>query len=289
VKRVEDLIATAVQDQEVAVKRRNHDHDHMSVANVQGKNLAMLINNILKLLPSRIQFIIRSSILGKIIVLIRSFRFSITPNKFYSQFGEDAILSKYFPESKGFYLDIGSGDPVRGSNTFFLYKKGWNGILIDPLTRNIFSSKIIRRKDKIIQGLVGATNKSYLFYEMFPYEYSTTNNEIVKNLINKGKAKLVKKVQLNTFSVSELNLNINLDQPSLLSVDCEGLDLEVLKTIDLKTIKFRVICAEDLDFNPMSKTSEINQYLNKNGYEIVDRAGPSSIYVKSSWLQENLN
>jgi hypothetical protein len=36
---VEDLIATAVQDQEVAVKRRNHDHDHMSVVNVQGKNL----------------------------------------------------------------------------------------------------------------------------------------------------------------------------------------------------------------------------------------------------------
>jgi hypothetical protein len=99
---------------------------------------------------------------------------------------------------------------------------------------------------------------------MYPYEYSTTNDEIVKDLINNGKAKLVKKVQMNTFSVSELKLDINSSQPSLLSIDCEGLDLEVLKTIDLKTIKFRVICAEDFDFNPMSKTSEINQYLNKN-------------------------
>jgi hypothetical protein len=36
---VEDLIATAVQDQEVAVKRRNHALAHTSVANVQGKNL----------------------------------------------------------------------------------------------------------------------------------------------------------------------------------------------------------------------------------------------------------
>jgi hypothetical protein len=36
---VEDLIATAVQDQEVAVKRRNHALAHMSVANVQDKNL----------------------------------------------------------------------------------------------------------------------------------------------------------------------------------------------------------------------------------------------------------
>ena len=249
----------------------------------------MLKKVLVKVIPPRIQLKIRSSLLGKVIVLIKSFRFSVTSNNFYSQYGEDAIISKYFPESEGFYLDIGSGDPVRGSNTFFLYKKGWSGILIDPLTRNIFSSKIIRRKDRTIQGLVGATNKSYLFYEMFPYEYSTTNNEIVKNLVNNGKAKLVKKVQLNTFSISELNINIYLDQPSLLSVDCEGLDLEVLKTIDLKTIKFRVICAEDFDFNPMSKTSEINQYLNINGYEIVDRVGSSSIYVKSCWLQENLN
>jgi FkbM family methyltransferase len=249
----------------------------------------MLKKVLFKVLPPKIQFKIRSSILGRILLLIKSYQLSLKSNEFYSQFGEDAILKKYLKEDKGFYLDIGSGDPVRGSNTYFLYKKGWKGILIDPLTRNIFSSKVIRRKDKIIQGLVGATDRSYPFYEMYPYEYSTTNNEVVKDLINNGKAKLVKKVQLNTFSVSELNLNINLDQPSLLSVDCEGFDLEVLKTIDLKTIEFRIICVEDFDYNPAYKSSTINQYLNKNGYEIVDRAGPSSIYVKSSWLQENLN
>jgi hypothetical protein len=36
---VENLTATAVQDQEVAVKRRNHALAHTSVANAQGKNL----------------------------------------------------------------------------------------------------------------------------------------------------------------------------------------------------------------------------------------------------------
>ena len=247
----------------------------------------MLKKVLFEVLPPNIQLKIRSSILGRIVLLIKSYHLSLKSNKFYSQFGEDAILEKYLKEDEGFYLDIGSGDPVRGSNTYFLYKKGWKGILIDPLTRNIFSSKVIRRKDKIIQGLVGATNKSYTFFEMYPYEYSTTNDEIVNGLINEGRAKLVKKVQLHTYAVSDLRLNINLDQPSLLSVDCEGLDLEVLKTIDLKTIKFRVICAEDFDFNPVSKSSAINRYLIENGYEIVDRAGPSSIYVKSSWLLEN--
>ena len=247
----------------------------------------MLKKVLFEVLPPNIQFKFRSSILGRLVLLIKSYQLSLKSNEFYSQFGEDAILEKYLKEDKGFYLDIGSGDPVRGSNTYFLYKKGWKGILIDPLTRNIFSSKVIRGKDKIIQGLVGATNKSYTFFEMYPYEYSTTNDEIVNDLINERRAKLVKKVQLHTYSVSDLRLYINLDQPSLLSVDCEGLDLEVLKTIDLKTMKFRVICAEDFDFNPVSKSSAINHYLIENGYEIVDRAGPSSIYVKSSWLLEN--
>jgi hypothetical protein len=41
---VEDLIATAVQDQEAAVKRRNHVLAHTSVANAQGKNLVKYIS-----------------------------------------------------------------------------------------------------------------------------------------------------------------------------------------------------------------------------------------------------
>lgn len=247
----------------------------------------MLIKNLNKFLPPKTQFKIRSSILGRLIILLKSYQFSLRSNKFYSQNGEDSILEKYLQEKKGFYLDIGSGDPVRGSNTFFLYKKGWSGILIDPLARNVFSSKILRRKDKIIQGIVGTANKNYPFFEMYPYEYSTTKEDIVNDLISRGKAKLVKKIQLNSFSVSELNLSINIGQPSLLSIDCEGLDLEVLKTIDFKTNNFRVVCVEDFDLNPVSKSSAINHYLDENGYKIVDRVGPSSIYVKSSWLNEN--
>jgi hypothetical protein len=53
---VENLTAPAVQDQEAAVKRRNHDLAHMSVANVQGKILVMLKKVLFKVLPPKIQF-----------------------------------------------------------------------------------------------------------------------------------------------------------------------------------------------------------------------------------------
>lgn len=237
-------------------------------------------------LSKKHQFIIRNSFLGLVIKILRSYKLS-KRSIAYCSFGETLTMARYFLDGKGFYLDIGSGDPVRGSNTYFLYKQGWTGILIDPISRNIRASKILRRKDRVIQALVGIANKSYLFFEMYPYEYSTTNLEEFHRLIDAGKAKLISQTQLNTVSISELKLNVTLDQPSLLNVDCERLDLEVLKTIDLKTIEFRVICVEDFDFDSESKSSAINQYLKENGYEIVNRTGPSSIYVKSSWLRRS--
>lgn len=153
----------------------------------------MPIRNLFALLPTNIQFRIRASFFGQVVILIKSFKLSRKSNIFYSQFGEDVILSKYLREKTGFYLDIGSGDPVRGSNTYFLYKLGWSGILIDPLTRNITGSRIIRRKDRIIQALVGTTDESYSFFEMYPYEYSTTNKEIAVDLVNKKRLRSLSK------------------------------------------------------------------------------------------------
>ncbi len=44
--------------------------------------------------------------------------------KWYSQTGEDVLIAKYLPEDTGKYLDIGAGLPIRGSSTYFLYKRG---------------------------------------------------------------------------------------------------------------------------------------------------------------------
>jgi len=73
------------------------------------------------------------------LILIRSeYKLKINSTGYYSQFGEDQILDKLLPEKKGFFLDIGAGRPIRYSNTYLFYKRGWNGILIDPLTANDF-------------------------------------------------------------------------------------------------------------------------------------------------------
>jgi FkbM family methyltransferase len=53
----------------------------------------------------------------------------------YSQFGEQAIIAKFFEERgrvKGRFLDIGAHDGVSCSNTLALAMKGWGGVLVEP-------------------------------------------------------------------------------------------------------------------------------------------------------------
>ncbi len=58
----------------------------------------------------------------------------------FSQFGEDAMLQSYLRDGPGFYVDVGSGSPTEGSNTYALYLRGWRGILIDPIASNANST-----------------------------------------------------------------------------------------------------------------------------------------------------
>ena len=80
----------------------------------------------------------------------------------FSHDGEDLILIKYLSNLKnGNYIDIGSHQPVNGSNTFFFYLKGWKGICIDPLPNLKYKYSLIRRRDKFINaGLITSRKKN---------------------------------------------------------------------------------------------------------------------------------
>ena len=80
---------------------------------------------------------------------IKNFRKRI--NKYHSQYGEDREIGKFFEKkSKGNYFDIGCFQPIRYSNTFYLFKKGWQGTNIDVNKTSIDLFDIARPNDKNI-------------------------------------------------------------------------------------------------------------------------------------------
>lgn len=199
--------------------------------------------------------------------------------------GEDLALARYLPEVNGKYLDIGSGDPVQGSNTYLFYKRGWSGITIDPLTRATRKHKRKRKRDQQIIACVSDLsfkNAEVLFYEYDADDFSTTSEQRFLELQAQGVTpKVIRKVK--AIFLKELELKTNPLEAFLLDIDIEGDEFSVLNTLDWVNFLPRVIAVEEWK-SPIYVITKVRTLLESKGYLLEARASVTSIYVHSAYL-----
>jgi FkbM family methyltransferase len=188
-------------------------------------------------------------------------------------------MLKYLPEKIGKYIDVGAGQPVRGSNTYYFYKKGWTGHLFEPIQSNIDLLNFFRKRDLKYRKLIGEINSKSEFYEFVPTEYSTTIKSIAEDLMAQGK-KLRKVYELESIRLSDTNIELSPLEPSFISIDVEGADLQVLNSIDWSRIKPRVVCIEEAS---ETKSILIKEKLKLEGYLLVENSEISKIYLHESY------
>ena len=222
--------------------------------------------------------------LGLLGNLLNQYTLKYSDRRFFSQANEDETIRKYCPESFGKYIDIGSGRPVSGSNTYFFYRLGWRGTLIDPLSRNQILGKIMRPRDLVLKSLVRQAGVT-TFYELYPYEYSTTSESIAKDLMSSGKAKLVGKMSFTIVPMSDLIFPMSDLEPTFISIDVEGADFDVLASNDWTICRPRVICIES-PVELIELGSKINDYLEQLNYKLVEQTSLSKIFVSNRYLDK---
>jgi FkbM family methyltransferase len=203
----------------------------------------------------------------------------------YSQWGEDSVISQFLHSKTGSYIDIGSGHPIKGNNTYFLYQRGWTGILIDPILHNSKLSKKYRHKDVFYKTIVSNKNGNEQFWEFRNYGLSTSDPVRASLLLKQGEA-LNARYDVTAISLNEIlneYLATNNDAPELLSVDVEGLELQVLESNDWNIFKPKVICIEVLN-NDLQKeifnNSQVFLFLSSRGYNLRASVGNSQIFVR---------
>ena len=196
--------------------------------------------------------------------------------KSYAQFGEDVYLRHLLRSEQGRYVDIGSGHPIAGSNSYAFYKLGWTGILVDPLASNIQASKSARKKDHVYQACVGVASGSIHFYEYDVYEYSTTSVERVAELKALG-YEPKRQYQSPIIRLSDLEIKADPSESMFLSIDVEGMEMEVLESNDWATFTPAVIVIEEWQ-TPLGRVTKVFEFLGKLDYELVAVVGVSSIY-----------
>jgi hypothetical protein len=218
--------------------------------------------------------------------IVGNLRVRFRAPKTFSQTGEDALAKIFLPEKRGQYLDIGSGHPVRGNNTYMFYRSGYQGILIDPIKLNQKISKVIRPRDKFIRSLVGNSERIDHFWILDPYQYSTTDENRAADLLKSEVAKLVAIDPMEVKTVGGLGISFSHKNPTLLSIDVEGLDVEVLEGIDWAICHPRVIIIEEHIETRSDFETPIWKLLTKNRYAKVAWTGLSSIFVAQEYLDE---
>ena len=209
------------------------------------------------------------------------------PKKTYSMFGEDLIVKDFFKKKKkGFYVDVGCYHPLEGSNTYLLYKRGWNGINLDINTLSIELFNVARKEDLNVNVAVSNQSKKVKIY------FRKKINML--NTINKKFAKIAFKKGFQTKSISSNTLNSILKNSKFknkridfLNLDIEGNELNALKSIDLKKYQPKLICVEIHNFGMIHdnyddyyKRNPVYKFLNNRGYKILWKNEFSFIFRK---------
>lgn len=191
---------------------------------------------------------------------------------FYSQGGEDAIVSNTFVHglgiSNGRYVDIGAYHPFKHSNTFLLYRAGWQGINFDPRpgTKALFDKH--RSRDTNIEAGVAGENGTLTYY--FIGEDSTMNTFSKDNLERLGMLDKVKQM----ISIPVFSLRTVMEQyprfkdADYLNIDAEGFELEILRGNDFTRFNPKVISIEQNEVSTLSDVlkSETAKFLDEQDY-----------------------
>ncbi len=199
------------------------------------------------------------------ILLGRSLKYS------YSFTGEDLILNNlYSPlvDYNGFYVEVGCNHPIFLSNTFIFYRKGWRGICIDAHPKMIKKWTYLRPRDRAVLALVSDTPKDRNFYIIENDVLSTTEDMHLEAFEKENLSYEMRhyKPQTLTSILDELNAPQEID---ILSIDAEGHDFNVLKSLDFNKYKPQWIILED-DFEIKSpESSPIYNFMVVKGYELV--------------------
>ena len=211
---------------------------------------------------------------------------------YYSQFGQDCFVNEKFFHNKkgGFFVDIGASDGKGNSNTLFFEKSlKWEGVCIEPRL-DTFGFLKKNRKCTCLNIALGEKCEKRAFFDGGPWSgfvdsFSINHLRGIFRLFKEKQPLLIdsrNRIRFKIYDIQCLNFNdvisrYGKNRIDFLSLDVEGCELEILKTIDFDKFDIRVLTVEDWNDEGL-----ITQYLQEKGYAFVKRLNLDNIYLKEN-------
>jgi FkbM family methyltransferase len=202
----------------------------------------------------------------------------------FAQQGEDLVASSLLGAigiTKPSYMDIGAYDPIRSNNTYLFYRRGGRGLLVEP---NVALTDKLRRKrpgDAVLVAGIGIDDTPEAdYYVLSDDQLNTFDKEQVERLTRETTTKLIKVVKMPLININRVMAeHFGSTAPDYLSIDIEGLDFAVLKTLDFARFRPKVICAETLITATLRHNPDTLALMAEKGYELRGMTHPNALFV----------
>lgn len=195
----------------------------------------------------------------------------------YSQLNQDKdVVEFYNGKCNGYFVEIGSNNGIYLSNTYALETQyGWKGICVEPIPKKFEECKQNRPNSICFPYALYSKGNQFVHFKIESQDlYSTIKIKPRFSLLNKPK---IIQVETRTFQqvLEEANAPFEIDY---LSLDTEGTELDILKSVNLNQYTFGVIDVEHNYEEP--KRCNIRSLLESNGYQFCKENHWDDRYIK---------
>ena len=205
-------------------------------------------------------------------------------NSKYSQSGQDAFVLNYFKNKRdGVFIDIGANDGVSLSNTYYLEKElGWTGICFEPIPDIFAKLDEARTCTKIMAGVAEKESVEKFTFVDGPShmlsgmtkEYNESHKQRIQREI-KTLGGEVKEVDVKCIVLNDVLEQHGFYDIDYLSLDTEGNEFKILKTIDFDKFNIKVMTIEN-NYNDPTQTA----YVQSKGYYLMGRLEADEVFIK---------
>jgi FkbM family methyltransferase len=199
----------------------------------------------------------------------------------YSQNNEEEIIRNYFNSSLVSYLDIGSNDGKTLSNSYAFYLAGSEGICVEASPKAFKLLQNNQPDSILINAAVGTYDGEIILYESgellgcgdVSLVSSTYTNEL-----DRWKPIDIKfePISVRCITFDTLLIENNIMSFDFLTIDIEGMELDVLPQINFNKLCVKLACIE---WNSKEK-EKYDSIMLPQGFHIIHTNAENLIYAK---------
>ncbi|MCK1734337.1 FkbM family methyltransferase [Bradyrhizobium sp. 138] len=210
----------------------------------------------------------------------------------YAQAGEDVIVegilaARLYKSQRTwdsvFYVEIGANHPVSTSSTYLMYQRGARGVLVEPNPELGALIRAVRPKDVLVPSVVlPAPQASATLFIGNAHELSSLDEAHVKSFGDfDGLGGIREHIEVSALGINEL-LTPYANKIDFLSIDCEGLDHDLVKAIDYERIRPSVIQCEPSEHFLKGNSARIINLMECRSYRLAARSDINVIFERAT-------